>query len=366
MRHFKNIFFFILLCPLLCDAYTEWTVASYNCGGLSDHYDYLRAVCVQKVMQQRYASEPKLMSFNERIQQDALKDLFTDKGSWSDLQGDFQKLTLSSDDLESPNWRWNQMCQGMISSYKVRPVTLDDDEVIEMLQEHLLDLNRGVDENREQALKKGRATMAKRIFAHHLKFDLLCLQEADYLDASLFPTRYQVIFSNEVVGRNGIAFDKRRFKCLEVIGSVMERAFVVKLLDLDLGKKVLLVSAHLTGCHPYVGGEDARKGDAELRAIFNLLQDYEADFVLIGMDANVASTHPRMELIKEGGFSIDYTHFIEPTCTNPHLMLNTRIDWIIAKGNLGITNIPVLGVGLNSLESNMSDHKPVAASIVVY
>jgi hypothetical protein len=64
---------------------------------------------------------------------------------------------------------------------------------------------------------------------------------------------------------------------------------------------------------------------------------------------------------------LDARNFLEPTCSNPYLVLNTRIDWIAVKGNRtalpSITNIPVSSVGLNSIETNISDHKPIAAKI---
>ena len=58
------------------------------------------------------------------------------------------------------------------------------------------------------------------------------------------------------------------------------------------------------------------------------------------------------------------------TCTNPNLVLDTRIDFIAIRprrviyDDVSITNIPVLGVDLNNIENNISDHKPVAAEII--
>jgi hypothetical protein len=52
---------------------SEFTMSSYNCGGLSEHYDYLRAASMQKLMQERYIAEPENMSLNEKIQKLALK-----------------------------------------------------------------------------------------------------------------------------------------------------------------------------------------------------------------------------------------------------------------------------------------------------
>ena len=90
-----------------------------------------------------------------------------------------------------------------------------------------------------------------------------------------------------------------------------------------------------------------------------------ADFKLIGMDSNVTSLHPRLSILKDNEYTLDYNNFLEPTCTNPFQILNTRIDWITLKTNQKshITNVPILSVGLNSLQTNFSDHKPIGAKI---
>src|SRR5262245_48829032 len=54
----------------------QFTVSSYNCGGLSEHYDYIREVAMQKLMQERYRCEPELLSQVEKAEQLALKILF--------------------------------------------------------------------------------------------------------------------------------------------------------------------------------------------------------------------------------------------------------------------------------------------------
>ena len=55
----------------------ELTISSYNCGGLPDHYDYLRAAVMQKLVQERYIKEPQEMARIEKIQKLALQILFT-------------------------------------------------------------------------------------------------------------------------------------------------------------------------------------------------------------------------------------------------------------------------------------------------
>lgn len=58
MSNFK--FFTLLVLVSLHSLYaTEFTVSSYNCGGLSLHYDYLRAVNMEKLMQERHIAESK-------------------------------------------------------------------------------------------------------------------------------------------------------------------------------------------------------------------------------------------------------------------------------------------------------------------
>ena len=46
----------------LPSAATEFTLASYNCGALSNHYDHIRAVAMQKLMQERFNAESAEMA----------------------------------------------------------------------------------------------------------------------------------------------------------------------------------------------------------------------------------------------------------------------------------------------------------------
>jgi len=76
--------------------------------------------------------------------------------------------------------------------------------------------------------------------------------------------------------------------------------------------------------------------------------------------------NPRLSLLRDADYTLDYENALDATCTNPWQVLNTRIDWIAIKSfsdDALISNIPVLGVGLNSLQTNISDHKPIAAQI---
>ncbi len=324
-------------------------MCSYNCGALSNHYDYLRAVAMSKLMEERYAKEPGAMAFNEEIQKRALKARFSNEKYLPEAP--------------SFNLAWSRKSDEMITTYHVRPVVIYDKEVEQMLDDHLRDLCKKNGE-RDELLQEARSLMAKRIFAHHLKFDILCLQEADYLDESLFPPQYEVLFSHGDHSKNGVAWNTERFELVEPLGEI-ERVFAVKLLDRQTSKSVVVLSAHLSGCNPYVMGADSAKGDSELRDALAFAKTLEADYFVIGMDSNVTSLHPRLGILKDANYTLDYENYLEPTCTNPYYILNTRIDWIALKLNqeAKITNIPVLGVGLNSLETNISDHKPIAAKI---
>jgi hypothetical protein len=71
-----RIICFVVACSVL--GASEFTISSYNCGGLSDHYDYLRAAVMQKVMQERYIAEPEALALNEKIEKLALKILFSE------------------------------------------------------------------------------------------------------------------------------------------------------------------------------------------------------------------------------------------------------------------------------------------------
>lgn len=331
----------------------QFTVSSYNCGGLSDHYDYLRAAVFGKIMQERHTSDPETMALNEKIQKLALQILFPNNSQEVAQNGDEmdnRQLLIDRIVAQSPDWR--QKLLASITDFQTRPVVIYDSDVSLELSQHMQNLN------------ERRASLAKAIFAHQLKFDILCLQEADYLNSSLFPDSYEVRFSTNEKFILGIAWKKERFDLIEMIGEVMGKALIAKLRDKRSDKTVLVASAHLSGCDPYQTDDWTKTGDSELTTVMDTLARNSADHTIIGMDSNVTSLHPRLKLLKLGGFHMDSENFVEPTCTNPYKMLNTRIDWIALKvSSATLTNIPVLNVGLNSPQTNMSDHKPVAAKI---
>lgn len=356
-----------------------FTICSYNCGGLSDHYDYLRAAAMQKLMQERYAAEPQNMALNEKIQALALKILFapeSDKGlakqEWNQkgYQPLIERLSSAPTDYGSVNEIWNKKSNEIITNYKIRPVIIHDETVNKMLNEHLNDLSsvEGLG-----GLKETRAKMAQRIFTYQLPYDIICLQEADYLDDSTFPSHYEGLFAQTEHSKNGVVWNRERFELVESLGNILGRAFAVHLLDKTNGKTLLVASGHITGSNPYrielspqTGIADSAKGDSEIQTIIELFDNLEADLKIIGMDSNVTPLHPRLNILKESDYRVDYENFIEPTCTNPYQVLNTRIDYIALKdtsGEASITNIPVSNVGLNSIQTNISDHKPIAARI---
>lgn len=375
MKLYNSIFVCLFSFSLI--SATEFTISSYNCGGLSDHYDYLRAAAMEKVMQDRYKAEPENMALNEKIQRLALKILFSKDGQekaaaqqeWNQKGYDRLSNQLTADpiDQSSPNTPWFQKTNDTITNYKIRPVAIQDREISDRIEEHLFHLTQGKEGDFNSLLEEARGIMAKEIFHHQLKYDIICLQEADYLDRYMFPGHYEVFFSETEHSVNGIAWNKERFELVESIGNIADRGFAVKLQDLENEKVIMVASGHLTGCNPYHGGPDSAKGDEELKTIIDLFNEQEADICLIGVDSNVTSLHPRLNILKEANYCMDTENYLEPTCTNPYQVLNTRIDWIAVRSGeetkAMVTNIPVLSIGLNNILTNISDHKPIAAKV---
>jgi|GEM_PF-1820677 len=384
MKKIVFCFLFFLVSPLFA---SDFTVASYNCGGLSDHYDYIRAVCMHKLVQERCNAEPDVMQQLERVQNVALKILFSkDQAEVEAAQELWQvggyallleKVTAHPDDAESINAIWRKKSQEIVTNYDVRPVLIHDEEVRRILADHMSDLTRGELEGSEHSLNEWldltRSTMAERIFTHQLKYDILCLQEADYLDKAMFPEHYAVEFSDSAHSVNGVAWNRDRFSLLRVLGDIDGQGFVVQLRDCVTNKSVLVASAHLTGCNPFTsvidsttGKVDSERGDRALQEVIERLDQLDADLKVVAMDSNVTATHPRLSLLRDADYLLDYKSYLGATCTSPWQVLNTRIDWIAVKssdGGVEIANIPVLGVHLNSPQTNVSDHKPVAARL---
>lgn len=382
----KMFCLFIFLSFSFCSVHGEhFTVGSYNLGGLSDHYDYYRTAAMQKLMQERYDVEPQEMAKIEKIQQTALKALFsndpTEKESaqrYMDSQQEFfTSIASSPQSSDSPNHSWFQKSDSMVTSYKERPIILRDEEVKKSLFDHIQDLVAGQNytptEDINDSLNIARRTMTTRALRNHLKYDILCIQEATYFDDSMLSEQYAVLFSEAEHSVNAIAWNKNRFELVESLGNILNRAFVIHLKDKESGKTVAIASGHITGCNPFMiitnpetGERDSAKGDSEIQKILDVLNSTGADLQIIGMDSNVTGTHPRLQILKNADFQLDSENYLDMTCTNPYQVLNTRLDWIAVKAhltNVSITNIPVLGIGLNSIQTNVSDHKPIAAKI---
>ncbi|MBA3602866.1 MAG: hypothetical protein H0W50_04330 [Parachlamydiaceae bacterium] len=370
---------FLFSCSLLYSGeFAEFTVSSYNCGGLTDHYDYKRAAVMQKIMQLRHNSEPEEMALNETIQKLALKILFAPNDEKRAAQQEWRKKgyeniirhLASSPKVESPNKIWAVRVTDSITAYKDRPVEIHDEEVKQLLADHIVNLSHG---KLKGAIGEIRTVMAKRIFVNELKHDIICLQEADYLNSSMFPSNYTLMLDdNAKKSINGIAFNTERFALENEIGGC-HRFYALQLRDLITDKIITVASGHLSGCNPYhahfdpnTDVVDSSRGDKELQYGIDAIEDFRTDLMVIGMDSNVTSIHPRMEILKNANYILDYENYLEPTCANPHQVLNTRIDWIAIKdfkGKAKIANTPVLNVNLNCVYTNMSDHKPVAAKI---
>ncbi len=349
----KLLIVFSLVCTPLFST-EQFTVCSYNCGALSDHYDYIRAVSLHKVVQQRYDEEPELMDLVQKVEALALKICFTeepeDLEEWTNSEYEGLIPLIAA---EKPNQKWRELSEAIV---------IHDEEVHTLLLEHVKDLTRSEETTLSNAsIDATRRVMAKRIFANELKYDIIALQEADYLDASLFPENYSVRFAGSNHSVNGIAWNHERFELVEEIGNVLGRSYVLLLRQIDTGKTVAVGTGHLRGCNPFLRvGDDSAQGDGDLLVLIEVLDSVRADMKLIAMDSNVTASHPRMNLLKDAGYMVDYEKYLEPTCTNPYQILNTRIDWIAVKSG-SISNIPVMGVGLNCPRTNLSDHKPIAA-----
>lgn len=386
MKINSYLFSTFFLAPFLLFS-AEFTVSSYNCGGLSDHYDYLRSAAMYQLMQERYNTEPEMMSINEKIQQLALKILFSEGIERENTLREWNDRNCSESYLElmaaETNLDWHKKVNESITDYKTRPVCILDKNIKKMLKDQATEFTNDKENKLSELIPKIRRRLAERIFTRHMNYDIICLQEVNSLisfeeenpsSPSIFPESHQLLFTDS----NGIAWNKERFELLEKREDSEGRALIIKLKDNKTDDLILIASVHLSGCNPYqkiiteytdpkkgnVKTSDSEKGDLEISSILKIMEEMEASIKLIAMDSNVTSLHPRLEIIKNAGFKLDYENFIEMTCTNPYQALNTRIDWIFVNAtNAAITNIPVLNIGLNSIQTNMSDHKPIAAKI---
>lgn len=385
---FKNIIFIFTLTLLNFSYAASITVASYNCGGIRDHYDYLRAVSLQQLIQERYNKEPLILAEYARAQETKLIELFAPIGLSHQqhilnykVYGhviELNHIVQHPYKENSINKKWREKSEKIITTHLIRPIVIYDHTTQDLLNRHIRDTLKAneVDETHlslNEKLDIVRSIMAEDIFANHMTYDVIALQEADYLYQELFPENYSIEFSDQTNNLNAIAWDTTKLKLVEKVDQISNRHFSLVLEHIETGKTLLVTSAHLTGCNPFEieyndkGIADSLKGDDQLAQAVTQMGSIEADIKVIAMDSNVTAMHPRMRLLKNLGYMIDYTNYLYPTCTSPWQILDTRIDWI-AVDNLmplktKIVNIPIHNVGLNSITTNISDHKPVASRI---
>ncbi len=434
----------------------DFTVSSYNIGGRlgsgNNHYDYWAAASIGKVVGERYLRESRNMGFLENVQKIALKILFSlDPKELLDanhlwLSNDCQdRLGHFIGSRNKLNQAASRAYRAIIGAYKGsnEPIIITDRDLERKVEEHL---------QREHSRMSLMAppmdlheickSMVRTIFRNSLRQDIICIQEATWIDHEIFSlSNYSSIFTNPSdlegpstqVSKIGIAWNADRFEFVKTIESVTKRALAIQLRDKSNGKVISVASAHISGCNPFhpceiktkprklralevlghldseiqaamtlassvlppiasdekvfkevvegegsLGSEDAvakvevkkydsMKGDQEVEDLLSKLQIEESDLLVIGLDSNVTSLHPRLEIFKRFGYQLDCINHIYSTCTNPVHVLDTRIDWILCKSSdgssLGIQNIPIPGVELNDLTTNVSDHKPIASMI---
>jgi hypothetical protein len=388
----------------------SFTVCSFNCGG--QPLDWPRTAVMEKLMTQRYSLEKNSMSINDKVQKAAL---FFFNFSLStitplDWNNAFTQLHESAldwhnvfEEFRGTSLYWRKRLINSITPLETIPVKIIDPDIASSFQKIIEDLRpektkhlpkegkcletlnqhkrvrlspeeKEILEKRkkEREILEARETLAKKIFSK-LNYDILCLQEGQYLKSSMFSEKFHVLSSPGCV-KLGIAWNKERFDLEEMIYDVCDRAFAVQLYDVQDGKRILIVSAHLKGCDPFSSvvenaGYDSQKGDYELFQIINFFNQRPADINIIGMDSNVTALHHRLGFLWNEGFQLDAENHLYPTCTNPQLMLNTRIDWIAMRINNGlqanITNLKIKKIGLNDPKTNISDHRPIAARISI-
>lgn len=362
----------------------SFTVCSYNCGGYIKHYDYLRTACLQEIMRRRFESEPDLMDLIFKIETLALKKLLsTDpkekklaENEWvhNNYEKTIDDIAGPIHSLLSPNNFWNKESNRMITPYNQKPTFIYDKDVLEKINKQIQNVTK---ENRilnfYEALDATRRIMMQQTIQDFLPYDILCLQEVEYIDPSMFPDKYNVLLNK--TSHTGIAWDKSRFT--KATEHHLDKCTVVQLIDNQTNKIIAVASGHIYGCNPFkvemnskTNKTDSPKGDRQLRQILNYLNSKTSNIEILGIDSNVTAMHPRLKILKDENFKIDYRKFIGPTCTNPVHLLNTRIDWIALRfsplhcSSASINNLPV-ELELNNINTNASDHVPIA-SVVKY
>lgn len=350
----------------------EFTFGSYNLGCLKDHYDYMIAARMSVLMRDRYREEPLEMALIERIQEVAARRFLATDSMTRELaamewdargyQALIEKITLPPGSEGNIHQKWFERSNAMMSDYKTFPIKIEDQKIIDAVMEQVGSLN-------PQTILLERQRLYQKIVGSALNTDILCFQEADYMPESLLPSWYASVQSNRDKSIQRIAWNADRFELIQNIGDIAsDKGFAVLLRDNTTQKTVAVATGHLMGCNPFQrvydqeGKPDSIKGDKQLSTIIQTLDRTGADVQIVGMDSNVTALHPRLQLLRRAGFAFDGDHFIETTCPSPYFICNTRLDWIAAKG-ASVMNMPVMNVDLNSLCTNPSDHKPIAARV---
>lgn len=350
----------------------EFTFASYNLGCLKEHYDYMISARMSLLMRERYKEEPLQMALIERIQELAARRFLSSDSvsrklathEWESLgyQEIVEKMLTPPGSEGSIHQKWYDSSNAMMSDFRTFPIQINHQRLADAIIEQVGSL-----ENNDILLERQR--LYQKIVKDALSTDILCFQEADYMPAALLPSGYESIQSDRNKSIQRIAWNKNRFELIQNLGDIAsDKGLAVLLRDKLAQKTVAVASAHLQGCNPFMrvfdkeGKPDSDKGDKQLSDVIRMLDQTGADLQIIGMDSNVTALHPRLERLLDAGFVIDGDHFIEPTCPSPYFICNTRLDWIAAKG-ASLLNMPVMNVDLNSLCTNPSDHKPIAARV---
>lgn len=349
-----------------------FTFSSYNLGCLRDHYDYMINARMSILIGERLSLEPMEMALIETIQEVACRR-FLSKDSvirqnaerqWCEFgyEEKLEKLFLPPGSEGSIHQKWYERSQAMMSDFKTFPIEINDSRITEIVKKQAGGL--GFDD-----ILAERQRLYQKIVRDTLGTDILCFQEADYMPGDLLPFGYASIASNRGKMIQRIAWNTSRFELVQNIGDIAkEKGLVVILRDKTTAKTVAVAAAHLQGCNPFQrvfdlnGIPDSKKGDEQLLLVIQALDQTKADVQIIGMDANVTALHPRLKILLDKGYELDGEHFFETTCSSPYFICNTRLDWIAAKG-ASIINVPVKSVNLNSLCTNPSDHKPIAAKV---
>lgn len=367
-------------------------VISYNCDCLSNNYAYLRSIVLGELIKKRKEinnvnENTNDMIINEEIQKLALKAKFDkDQQSLSSYEQYLKNNEKLIEQLSSEDGsiEWINELNKSMTLFKDRKVNVDilDNSIKQKFKNETKINEKNKANIVSNDVMKFRKINFKELFCKKLcPYDIMCLQEADYIEPSMFPKNYNGVFSKASVDKKAIVWDKNRYLCIEVTDELIINKknekenvyFAVQLIDKYFHIRLLVISGHFAGCNPYQpiytdGKMDSNRGDINCQQTIKFANDksskYSIDITIIGMDTNVTAMHPRMDIIANEDYKIDTTNW-EATSTNPVQIVDTRIDHIAMKSKystMKIKNIPINSVLLNDA-FNPSDHKPIEVII---